>query len=329
MELDNESCTEVAKFLREIITRLEEEEKIHSKPMILSTPFVYYPPPDPGKIKFFASKRRYSHAPSLNSPYADPMFKNMFQSSKIRDDRIALRGCVARSYRLNKEPQMTFTIGPKSHFCRKWSEKKFDHFSDQKEFLLSLFFNNTERAEFLMNRGQVNINGSEWSEFSRPLHMAAEFGFVDLVKLLLKNGADPNIVNQLDQTPLQVAARRNQLEVVKILLEAGADPNCRNEQGQTASQMAGASIGPGDVVFNELKRRVTTQVINILTRYARQNKQSSDEEELLLMFKTSLCLTENKEQLKDQLTCMVDELSSLSLSPDTEESKPTTSRATN
>ncbi|XP_039284947.1 poly [ADP-ribose] polymerase tankyrase-2 isoform X4 [Nilaparvata lugens] len=302
MELDNESCTEVAKFLREIITRLEEEEKIHSKPMILSTPFVYYPPPDPGKIKFFASKRRYSHAPSLNSPYADPMFKNMFQSSKIRDDRIALRGCVARSYRLNK---------------------------DQKEFLLSLFFNNTERAEFLMNRGQVNINGSEWSEFSRPLHMAAEFGFVDLVKLLLKNGADPNIVNQLDQTPLQVAARRNQLEVVKILLEAGADPNCRNEQGQTASQMAGASIGPGDVVFNELKRRVTTQVINILTRYARQNKQSSDEEELLLMFKTSLCLTENKEQLKDQLTCMVDELSSLSLSPDTEESKPTTSRATN
>ncbi|RZF42422.1 hypothetical protein LSTR_LSTR011560 [Laodelphax striatellus] len=243
-----ESRSDIVQFIRKIIARMEEEERLASTPMVLSTPFVYYPPPTP----------------------AHP-------------------------------------------FC------------DQKEFLLALFFNNTERAEFLLKRGHVNINGSEWSQFNRPLHLAAEFGFVDLVKLLLRNGADPNIPNQLDDTPLQLAARRNQFEVVKLLLEAGAKPDSCNSSGLSAIQLAGSCTGPGDYVFNELRNRVTSQVVDILTQYVKKQKQSA-EDELLNAFETRLRLSENKEQLKDELGNMVEELSSLTIE---NTDKPSTSTVSN
>jgi Ankyrin repeats (3 copies)/Ankyrin repeat len=60
-----------------------------------------------------------------------------------------------------------------------------------------------------------------------PLHWAAEHGRPNIIRLLLRNGANPNARTIGGRTPMQEAAMHNRIEVMKILLEYGADVNCR------------------------------------------------------------------------------------------------------
>ena len=70
---------------------------------------------------------------------------------------------------------------------------------------------------------------------SHPLTVAAEKGYVALVKLLLDHGADPDAPEDLDLgdegvynnagIPLWRGAKGGHYEVCRLLLEAGADPN--------------------------------------------------------------------------------------------------------
>lgn len=55
----------------------------------------------------------------------------------------------------------------------------------------------------------------------------------ELVQLLLKNGADPNLSLNPDQRPLFVAIRNNHPESVKVLLENGARTDLKNSMDQT------------------------------------------------------------------------------------------------
>jgi len=67
------------------------------------------------------------------------------------------------------------------------------------------------------------------NEGQTPLTAAAQFGRVDVARLLLAHGADPNLRDGGGQylTPLATAAMHGQLEVCRVLLAAGADPNLR------------------------------------------------------------------------------------------------------
>jgi len=60
-----------------------------------------------------------------------------------------------------------------------------------------------------------------------PLTAAAQFGQVDVARLLISKGADPNLRDGggVGQTPLATAAMAGQLEMCRVLLDAGADPN--------------------------------------------------------------------------------------------------------
>src|SRR5689334_21144980 len=56
------------------------------------------------------------------------------------------------------------------------------------------------------------------------LHSAAQHGHVNLVRLLLKHGADPNAREAGDNTyPLHWAAANRHIDVVRALLDAGGD----------------------------------------------------------------------------------------------------------
>ncbi|KAH7082503.1 hypothetical protein FB567DRAFT_107375 [Paraphoma chrysanthemicola] len=72
----------------------------------------------------------------------------------------------------------------------------------------------------------------------KPLHVAAYLGLTSWVMHLLRNGAEINEApNGVPETPLQVAAdRSNSLEMLQLLLENGADPNMAREQSIPAFQ---------------------------------------------------------------------------------------------
>jgi ankyrin repeat protein len=55
-----------------------------------------------------------------------------------------------------------------------------------------------------------------------PLHLAAYWNRLDIVKLLLRKGMDPNAKGHFDRPALHYAAAMGNLDVVKLLVEAGA-----------------------------------------------------------------------------------------------------------
>lgn len=61
-----------------------------------------------------------------------------------------------------------------------------------------------------------------------------------MVKLLIKAGADANIINDSveDTTALTIAIKKNNLKIMKLLLEAGANANVADEGGQTPLELA-------------------------------------------------------------------------------------------
>ena len=58
-----------------------------------------------------------------------------------------------------------------------------------------------------------------------PLYRAVICGHVDLVRLLLQSGADPNVRNKLGETPMHQAADAGNYKITQALLEKRADPN--------------------------------------------------------------------------------------------------------
>ena len=73
-----------------------------------------------------------------------------------------------------------------------------------------------------------------------PLRGAAITGQLKMVKMLLKNEADPNQPSAKGLTPLMGAARSGHMAIVDLLCASGATPGAMNEFGETARAVAEA-----------------------------------------------------------------------------------------
>ena len=70
------------------------------------------------------------------------------------------------------------------------------------------------------------------------LHWASDKGRLDVVRELLKAGANVNAVDEDDWTALHLASNNGHLDVVRELLRAGADPTLKNKEGKMARDYA-------------------------------------------------------------------------------------------
>jgi RNA polymerase sigma factor (sigma-70 family) len=73
-----------------------------------------------------------------------------------------------------------------------------------------------------------------------PLHLAAHYGHLEIVKLLVERGAEIEAVsrNSIGNTPLSAAAFGNRFDVVNYLLDRGARIEAPNAHGKTALDRA-------------------------------------------------------------------------------------------
>lgn len=88
-----------------------------------------------------------------------------------------------------------------------------------------------ELIRLLLKRGaQVNMGG--WT----PMHYAAVSGRTDVLALLLEHHAYIDAPSANGTTPLMMAAREGRMAAVKLLVAEGADPSLRNEAGLGAPE---------------------------------------------------------------------------------------------
>ena len=91
-----------------------------------------------------------------------------------------------------------------------------------------------ERVTHLLDR-DPGLRDAWSSDGFAPLHLAAFFGYPEVVRLLLARGAGMNPVarNPMKVQPLHSAAADGHGEVARLLVEAGAEVNARQEGGWT------------------------------------------------------------------------------------------------
>jgi len=71
-----------------------------------------------------------------------------------------------------------------------------------------------------------------------PMHLASQFGHVEIGKQLLDHGADVNSRDNFDRTPLHMSAFFNAVEFARMLLEHDAEVGAKERWGRTPLRIA-------------------------------------------------------------------------------------------
>ena len=143
----------------------------------------------------------------------------------------------------------------------------------------------TKVVELLLDNG-ANPNAVEWIGYTALGWVVRDGGYgidfankdkvVDIVKLLLKHGADPNfrMMNQKSKTstdlsltgatPLVLAAETNNTAAVKALMEAGADPKATTVQGTNAVMMAAGAATSVQRMRDPEERAMAIDTVKLL-----------------------------------------------------------------
>ncbi len=97
---------------------------------------------------------------------------------------------------------------------------------------------NTAKLERLLS-DDIDVNSQRDNELS-PLAMASAKGEIEMVRMLIEHGAEPNVkyVPNMVNQPLTHAAENGHLDIMKLLLGKGANPNLPNSHGDLALMYA-------------------------------------------------------------------------------------------
>ncbi len=99
--------------------------------------------------------------------------------------------------------------------------------------MIACYKGNKAAVEALLRKGS-EVNRPGWA----PLHYAAAIGSNEIVQLLLDKSAYIDAESPNKTTPIMMAARGGHIYTVKLLLDEGADATLKNDLGMTAIDFA-------------------------------------------------------------------------------------------
>jgi uncharacterized protein len=103
---------------------------------------------------------------------------------------------------------------------------------------LAAFFNFPAVAHYLVEHGADVNSPARNLQNVAPLHSAAASQAIEIVRLLLEHGANPNAQQAKRFVPLHAAAQNGQAEMIELLLAHGAEINPRAASGLTPLGLA-------------------------------------------------------------------------------------------
>lgn len=103
---------------------------------------------------------------------------------------------------------------------------------------LACFFGHAEAAEYLIKAGAHLSTASNNELMVTPLQSAVAGGHLPIVKMLLKNGAQPNVRERNGFTPLHAAAQNGNVEAIQALILHGADQHVQANNGKRPVDLA-------------------------------------------------------------------------------------------
>ena len=113
--------------------------------------------------------------------------------------------------------------------------------NDEKSMVQAVIENNEKTLRKHLKKG-VSANTRDQLG-SSLLHIGAEKGHMNLIRILLDHGADKDILNGVGMAPLAYAARFGRGEVVNELINHGANPNAAGELYRLSPLMGAAVNG--------------------------------------------------------------------------------------
>lgn len=146
---------------------------------------------------------------------------------------------------------------------QRYTETKSEYLKNFLEFCVN---GSTQKVIDAINIGiDVNIKDKGCDT---ALMRAARYGYLEIVKVLIKAGADVNAKSSRGSA-LIFAAKYGHIEIINMLIKAGADVNVKDVYGETALMKAAKSSNAETVnVLLNAGAKVKKKVLS----YARENK---------------------------------------------------------
>ena len=103
---------------------------------------------------------------------------------------------------------------------------------------LAAYFGHLDIVTLLLQKGADPNTAAKNSFKVTPLHSACAINNYDIAALLIRHGADVNACQMRGVTALHSAAHNGNVDIAKLLLENGAEVNATMDTGQTPLMMA-------------------------------------------------------------------------------------------
>ncbi|EAT38847.1 AAEL009293-PA [Aedes aegypti] len=127
------------------------------------------------------------------------------------------------------------------------------------QFLNAAMVNNTELLQNMIDKG-FSPNTREPTFNRSALHIACSRGFTDTVRVLLENGANPNIRDLNENTPLHLASCTENIAIIDLLLKYGTNVTLKDSNGLIALEISIGKLRLSDRIISKMQKLTKSDI---------------------------------------------------------------------